>query len=448
MNLRPLLFVPPLALGVAGYIWLTAPESEVETAPVDTITAVRTQTIALTSVIPSASGYGRVKAEDSWSAISQVQGRAKFVKDELAIGNIIRAGTEIIRIDSRDYEISLARATASRDSAVAALDELAASEQNTKATIELEKRITKLRNDDVDRKQTLLKRGSVAQASVDTSVRELLAQEKLVLNLENTLRLLPAQRASLQATIDTRVVEIEEAERALANTVISASLSGRVTAKAVSPGQFVRVGDTLVTIDSTRASEIVAEFQTRVLGNLFSVLVGDTAQSDLPTLNFTDASDTLKQLGLTAKVRMQSGERSFFWPAELVRFDGSADPTTGTVGLVVRVDNPSMPDPNRPGPPLTNGTFVEVILSAPKPVKALRVPRSAIHTEAGTEFVYVVDNESRLARAVITTGSVQDDLVVVLTGLPEGKRVVLSNPRPAVIGMRLDPIEDRSKPIR
>lgn len=443
MNFRPLLFFPALAVGVVGYMWLTAPDPDGDQQPTaESVTVVRVQSLAVGDAIPSASGFGRVMAEDSWSAIAQVQGRTTFIASQLDVGSVIEGGTEILRIDPRDYEISLARATASRNSASAALEESIASEKNTKATMELERGIEEVRRSELERQETLLSRGPGTQAKVDAAVRDLLAQEKVILSLENSLRLLPAQRASLQATYDTRLVEIEEAERALANTTIKTPMmTGRVTAKSVSDGQFVRVGDTLATIEATSASEIVAAFQTRVLGNFFSVLEGQRPMDRLEMMAATDAFDVVERFGLTAEVRLKSGEDTFSWPAKLIRFEGVADPTTGSVGLVVRVKNPSLPNPERRHPPLINGSFVEVRLSSSEPVQALRIPRAAIHAEDAAEFVYVVDGQSRLARSEIETGAVQGDTISVVSGLTAGDRLVLSDPRPAVIGMLLEPVE-------
>ena len=443
MNLRPLLIVPPLALGVAGYIWLTTPDKNANlTQPPEIVTPVRTMVLATTEVTPFASGFGRVEAEDTWSAISQVEGRAVFVAEDLDVGRVLTKGHEAIKIDPRDYEIDLARATATRDSAAANLEELVASEANTKATIELEGRIEAVLQGDLERQETLLARGSVAQATVDTAVRALLAQEKVVLNLENSLRLLPAQRTSLKATIATREVEIEEAERALDNTTISLALTGRITSRAVSSGQYVRVGDTLVTMESTAASEVVAEFQTRVLGNLFEALESRVDREAALAMDAGDSFNVLRQLDLQAEVRMTNGQEVFTWPAELVRFDGSADATTGTVGLVVRIENPTSPNVQRAGPPLINGTFVEVRLSASAPLAALRVPRSAIRQVADVSFVYVIGEDDRLERRDVEIGVVQNDEATILSGLTTGDTIVLSDPRPAVIGMKLESLLD------
>ncbi len=440
MNLRALLFLPPIALGIAGYFWLTTPDPDASSLPVaEVVTPVRTLALQETALTPFAAGYGRVAAEDTWSAISQIEGRALFVADDLDVGRVLGADTEIVRIDPRDYEIALAMATAARDSALASLQELEASEANTRATIALETTIEDVLRGELERQQTLSERGSVAQATVDAAVRALLAQEKVVLNLENSLRLLPAQRTSLEATIATRTVEIEDAERSLADTVVTLPMTGRVTERGVSPSQYVRVGDTLATIESTAASEVVAEFQTRVLGNFFGALESSIDRDAIVGMEAGDAFDVLRQLNLQAEVRVTSGADVLTWPAELVRFDGSADSTTGTVGLVVRVAEPTRPNSARQGPPLINGTFVEVRLIAPEPMTALRVPRNAIRQDAGETFVYVADDSDQLARRYVTTGVVQDDQLVVLDGLSVGDVIVLSDPRPAIIGMKLTP---------
>lgn len=441
MNLRPLLFIPPIALGIAGYMWLVAPGAN-ETAPAapETVTPVRTLVLEETAITPFASGFGRVEAEETWSAISQVEGRAVFVEDNLDVGRVLKKDTEIIRVDPRDYEIALARATANRDGVSASLEELTATEANTRSTIELETRIQDVLSNDLERQKTLLERGSVAQATVDTALRALLAQEKVVLSLENSLRLLPAQRASLEATMATRTVEIEEAERALSNTKVSIPLTGRVTERGVTMGQYVRVGDTLARIESTAASEIVAEFQTRVLGNFFGSL-GDTIDRDaFLNMESDDAFEVLRQFDLKAEVVLSTGPGEVVWPAEIVRFDGSADATTGTVGLVVRVDDPMRPSVTREGPPLINGSFVEVRLIAPRAISALRVPRDAVREDENSTFVYVMDEDARLAHRPVETGVVQDDKYVITEGLQEGDTLVLSDPRPAIVGMKLAPL--------
>lgn len=436
------MFLPPVAIGIGLFIWMTTPtpnpQSEV---PTETALAVRVQAVAASDLTPTITGYGRVVAEESWSAISQVNGRAEKVLEALDVGNVIGAGTEIIRIDSRDYQIALSSAVTARDSAQASLDELDAKEANTRATITLEKRIEQVLQADMERHETLFAKGSVSQKLVDTALRALLVQQKLVLDFENALRLVPAQRNALIASLSTRNAEIEEAERALANTSISTPLKGRVVERQVANGQYVRVGDTLAKLDSTDASEVMAAFQTRVLGNFFLTLQAADPERITDRSGMTEVFDILRGLDLQASVHMSVGDIVYSRPAALVRFDGNADAATGTVSLVVRVDDPFGLVNHRAGPPLSNGTFVEVHLAGPTPVSAFRIPRSLVRAaEDGSRFVYTMNAQNRLTRTPVETGPVHGNLVSIDSGLPIGAMLVLSDPQPAIIGALLDPI--------
>lgn len=442
MNLRPLMFLPPVAIGIGLFIWMTSPDTAPQgDAPAETALPVRVQTVAASSLTPTITGYGRVVAEESWSAISQVNGRADMVLAKLEAGNVIGKGTEIVRIDPRDYQIALASATAARDSAQASLDELQAKEANTRATIALENRIEQVLQADMERHETLFDRGSVSQKLVDDALRALLVQQKLVLDFENALRLIPAQRNALMATLATRNADIEEAERALANTSLLTPITGRVVDKQVANGQYVRIGDTLATLETTSASEVVAQFQTRVLGNLFLTLRAANPAAMAARPDVTEISDVLRGLSLTASAHMVVGEATYIWPADLVRFEGSADAITGTVGLVVRIEDPFGLVGPRAGPPLSNGTFVEVHLAGPFPVSAIRIPRSVMRVaEDGSRFVYTMDAQNRLTRSPVETGPVHGNLISITNGLPPGTVLVLSDPQPAIIGALLDPI--------
>ncbi|GAA6210900.1 hypothetical protein NBRC116602_06400 [Hyphomicrobiales bacterium 4NK60-0047b] len=80
-----------------------------------------------------------------------MEGRVKKLDQRIAVGNEIPEGTEILKIDPRNYEIALARANAAQDSAKASLEELATTETNNRATLKLEKDIEVLVQADLDR---------------------------------------------------------------------------------------------------------------------------------------------------------------------------------------------------------------------------------------------------------------------------------------------------------
>lgn len=126
----------------------------------------------------------------------------------------------------------------------------------------------------------------------------------------------------------------------------------------------------------------------------------------------------------------------------MVRFNGSIDSSTGSIGLVFQIDNPYRPDPTIKRPPISNGSFVKVILSSSKPIEAIRIPRSAVHlAEDGTSYVYLMNAKNKLARRSVKLGPAQNEMIVVNDGLSQGEKLVLSDPLPTVIGAPLEPVK-------
>ena len=241
MNWRQLLIIPPILVGIAFFYWMNLEDRRgEESAPREEALAVRVTEVAATPFRPSVTGYGRVAAASTWSAISQVQGRAVEVNPEISPGWIVDEGDLLVAIDPRDYEIALAKAETARDSARASLRELDATAANTRETLKLERRIEAFLQTEFERQSNLLERGNVAQSVVDQATRTLLSQQKVVLELENRLNLVPVQREIHETSLATRRAEIEEAGRNLQRTRIVAPLTGRISRKSVSQGQFVR----------------------------------------------------------------------------------------------------------------------------------------------------------------------------------------------------------------
>ena len=444
MLTRKLLFILPIAVGVLGFIGMMELGARDETtaregAPVP----VRTVMLKQTPFTPAATGFGRVAAERTWQAISRVSGRVDALASGLAVGKRIPNASLLVRIERRDYEIARDKADANLASAKASLDELEVDEANTAALLEIEKRVEAVARADYERQRELSQRGAAARAALDEAERALLNQERVVRELENQIRLKPVQKVSLQQTIRTREVELEEAQRDLDNTEIIAPFNGRVSEKSVSLAQFVREGDALLTLEDISTAEILAEFQPVALRGLIATQGDDKLTELIARLGGPEALNFLRRLGFSAEVIGQFGDDSFTWDAEIVRFTGRIDEATGTIGVAVRVLEPARPDIAARRPPLNPGAFVEVRMSAEAQPMSL-APRRVIRRDAGAEnqpFVYMMDGDDRLRRADVTLGPVFDDKVVLVDGVEPGARLVVSDLNPAILGMRLTDVE-------
>ena len=448
MSWRALLFLPPIAVGIALFMWMTKGDDSPTIADVpEAALAVRVSTVAPQDFVASASGFGRVKAIETWHAISQVSGRALEVSPDVVVGELVKAGELLVRIDPRDYEIALSKAKTGVASARAGLQELDAVSANTKATLELEQEIEAFYQTELDRQLALLERGTVSQATLDKARRTLLTQQKMVLGLKNALTLVPVQKQSLEASLGARLAEQEEAERALSNTEIRAPFDGRVVKANVAVQEFVRSGNTLLEMDNTAASEITAEFQPNVISSLFRSASIEVRAKPMNLTDLRALSRVLKSLKLKAQIEVTAGKETYVWPATIMRVNGATDFATGTLGVVVRIDGPGRPNPLILRPPLMNGSFARVTLTAPKKADTILVDRDALRLTAdGSQFVYIANSDQRLERRNITLGPISGRHVVVTQGLEAGDTLVLSDPQPAIQGMLLDPVQmDRAQ---
>lgn len=441
MNLRPLLIIPPVALGVLGFLWMTrGGEAPVSVEP-EAEVAVRVLTVEPAPVIPFAEGYGRVAPAHSWSAVSEVQGRIAHLAEGLAEGSFVEAGDVIVEVDRTDYELSVQKTHANIAAAEASLAEIDRQEANTRRNLEIEQRTLEVAQTEYDRVQSLVESGASTQAALNTAEKALFAQQTSITNVTNTLELYPSQRASAEATLAVRRAELAEAERSLSKTVITAPFRGRVDALNVEEDQFIRTGDTLLTLDSAETAEVVAEFAPRAFRAMALAAVG----GQLPPDTLVDTSKMvalMHQLGITAQVRMELAGVTALYDAEIVRLRGTIDSETGTMGLVVRVDDPYLANGARGRPPLHAGSFVTVHISAPPLAGALAVPRTALHLDDdGAPFLYVMDAQARLEQRPVETGPALGDQVLIRAGLAAGEVLVLSTPTPPIPGIRLVPVE-------
>ncbi|WP_299744234.1 efflux RND transporter periplasmic adaptor subunit [uncultured Tateyamaria sp.] len=446
MTWRILLFVPAIAVGIGAFIWINGSGPEPATGNgARPLVPVRVTQVVLEPVTVSVTGYGRVEPVRTWQGISRVDGQIIATTNALAVGGFVQAGEVIIEVDPRDYEIARDRALANLAIAETELAELNAQEENTAEQLALEQQIEAVIQADVDRRASLVESGSTAIASLEQAQRDLIAQQRQVLDLENALALYPVQRQSAEATLASRQVDVEEAERNLANTKIVAPFEGRVLEETVSEGVYIRPGDQLLTIAGIDVVEIVAEVQPAAMSDALSLLIPD-ATDVINRFNPFETDAAIKALGaagISATVVLSQGNE-YRYPARLARLDGSVDNTTGTVGIVVEVQDAGRPDPATRRPPLTNGAFVAVLFHGLTDEAQAVVPRSALIEEEGSAYVYVVDPDSRLQRRAVTIAGRSAGDMVISSGLASGDTLVLTPPEPAIIGTFLAPVPDEN----
>jgi multidrug efflux pump subunit AcrA (membrane-fusion protein) len=99
------------------------------------------------------------------------------------------------------------------------------------------------------------------------------------------------------------------------------------------------------------------------------------------------------------------------------------------VNVVVRVENPYATKP-----PLAAGLFVKVRIAGRTLQNASLIPRVALHQG---HTVWVVNAEERLSFRKTEVARIQGDSVMVMSGLSDGEKVVITPIKSVTDGMKV-----------
>ncbi len=432
---RKLLVVPPLALGVlivAVAVQTREGPQRVEVR--ERVTPVRVVPAPAVDVVPRALAYGNVQPGKVWEAVAQVKGTVIARHRHLEKGAILAAGTELLRIDPTDYRLAVAQIEANIRAVEAQLAELDVRARNTERSLAIENRNLDLSQKDLERKRQLVRNRTVSQAAVDDEERAVLAGEQAMQTLRNTLNLIPAERAVLDAQKSQLEAQLAAARRDLDRTIIVAPFDCRIAAVNVEEAQFAAQGQVLVEADSLDVAEVNAQVP---ISNMFNLLPPGMA---IP-INAGTIMPRLREIvDLKAVVRLRTGDVDAEWEARFERVSDTVGPRTRTVGVIVAVDRPYQKAEAGRRPPLVKNMYVEVELRGRPRANAVIIPRAALHGGR----VRIAGPDNRLVVRDVEVGFAQTNFLVVREGLEAGERVIVSDLASAVEGMLLEPAADEA----
>lgn len=406
--LRLLAFAIPLIFGALTVVYSEnfkqLPAAKEKKRPP---TAVRVVTMAPVELLPRVSGFGIIEPSREWRAVARVEAEVVETADDLANGEVVSAGSLLLRLDDTDLRLSLAQI----DAQMAAL---AIKDQTLLATKQVVAADLELSRTELSRQKELAQEGVATQARLDTARRAELAARTKVIEVENQLALNEAERNVL-------AVQRATVERSLSFAEITAPYDIRIGDVSAELGQVVTRGQSLLTAEGIEAAEVAAQFSIGRIGPLLRA-----------------SQDGTTVLDLKARVRLPAPGHSVVWKAEVDRVGEALDAKTQSTSIVVRIDDPYGQAEAGKRPPLRRNTFVEVILMAPKrqalvaPVDAVRGGKALVVTGAGT-----------LEKREVKVGYTVSGVAVVTEGLAKGDRLVVSDPSIAVPGMKVKPVEDK-----
>ncbi|WP_341504034.1 biotin/lipoyl-binding protein [Gallaecimonas sp. GXIMD4217] len=421
---RWLAVLPLVALVVlVAVVTLKAPPARREGDPPAPL--VEVMTVAARTMTPYAQGFGRVRAKESWQALAESSGRILYRHPKLEPGQVLKAGTLLLKIDPADYQLKLAQAEAELASARIELERIGQDRQKLALSLKLEQQRLAISRQELERKRGLAARGSLSKSALEQEEARLLTQQQQVLELDNALKLIPHELAVAEARIRVNESRLAEADRQLAKTELRLPFDARIDSVQAELAQYVSERETLLSAYRLGIMEIGVQVAMADMRRLADYLLQDGLPSGggLPDV---------AALGLDAEALLSVGDRQYRWDGKLTGIAAGLDPNANTVVLMVELPDPLTDFTPGRRPPLVRDMYLQVrVKGTPRPLPA--VPSQALHGD----HLYLVDDQDRLVIRQVEPGFEQDGYTAILSGLAAGETVVLTDLLPAVPGMAL-----------
>lgn len=220
----------------------------------------------------------------------------------------------------------------------------------------------------------------------------------------------PQDLDDASASLKVAEANLAFAEARLAKTRITAPFNGVVGSRQVSPGAFVRAGQTITNLTKIDLIRVLFSVPERFLAKLklgSEVTVSTTAY---PGYELQGKIDVIEP---------------------------ELDPDTRSARVIARVKNPG--GKFRPG----MSANVTAVLSQRQ--SALTIPSEAVFAQGDDFFAYVVKDDSTVTRTLLTLGIRLPGTVEVLNGLEENMKVVRAGHQKLYEGAKVFPITSQGE---
>ncbi len=320
---------------------------------------------------------GRFDAVDTVEVRARISGFLNEVK--FTDGAIVKKGDLLFVIDPRPFQ--------------RVLDKDRATLQGARTQLEFAQK-------DLERAKPLVANATISQQGFDQRTQAVRAAEANVLSAEASVR---------SSELDVEFTQIHS------------PVTGRISRKLVSEGNYLTGGSgsgtlltTIVSIDPIYFYFDVSEADFLKYQRLGSVMMQHSARiSEIPV-----------QLAL-------QGDQGFPYSGKMSFIDNRIDPNTGSLRVRAVFDNPDQL--------FQPGLFARVRLAGSGKYNAILLPDMAVATDQSNRFVFAVADDGTVSAKPVTLGPMIDGLRVIRSGIAASDLVIVNGVQRARTGIKVKP---------
>lgn len=360
-------------------------------------------------------GYGTAEAIDSANIPARVTATVTRVRPEALEGNTVTKDQVLVELDNSDFVNQLKIAQQNLEAVQARLAELDTLEASLKQQLDVQKRDTKLAQDELARVSEMFSRAAANQKDLDASERAALSSERNLIQLEETLANIGPRRSQLLAEKAGLESSADIAQKNLDRCQIKSPIDGVIQYVDVEVGENLAPGLRVARVVNVDRIETPLSLTANARPH---VRIGD-------------------------RVRLSStADPSLAWQGSVTRIAPEDDPATRTFAAYVEVTQGANPDQPRLAP----GMFVSGVVMESNVQPQIVVPRRSIRTERVMLIRDDMIHSSEVAEAyeyegeLPTFGLPDRQWAVLAEGVDAGDKVVLNPTRSLSDGQPVQPV--------
>ena len=366
---------------LAFWMW---PSKKAQTTDAGARGARGGQTIAVTTAAARAADlHIRLRSIGWVEPVQKVSVSARLnsqiAEQHIVEGQIVKKGDVLFKLDDREVRAAIARDTANlaRDRANAARAQ-----------------------GDLQRGQDLVAKGFLSKQVLDQRM---------------------ADAKAAQATVQADQAALNADNVQLTYTEVRSPIAGRAGAVSITPGNLVRIGDTVPLITITQMSPVWVSFT-------------------LPERELTAVRAAMSKPG------GQGPQTRAFLPNDkqpratgtITFLDSAVDQTTGTIAVKATMPNDDQA--------LWPGQYVNVEVDVGVRPGAVVIPTVALQAGQDGQFVYLVGQDSKVHVRKVQVSGTDGELAAIASGLAVGDEVVIEGQQRLDEGTRVKATPAGSKP--
>ncbi len=315
--------------------------------------------------------------------------QGKVVSVAVNLGQRIEAGQVLLVQDTADADISIRQNQAAY---LQAANEAVTNQAAFRANHERAQADYQRAAAGYERYKTLYDAGAVSREQLDASRQQMADAKAAFAALADQMNggvaasIQAAQAAAMKAQHNLNAVEKQRSD-----LVLTAPRGGVIGYRQVEAGNLVQAGQKLLSIVDN--SNIYVDCQI--------------SEQDLPAIS----------LGMPVEVQIESLGRKM--TGKVIYLSPASDAASLTFTLRIALDKPDAM--------LKGGMFAKTVISSLLRENVMVVPKEAVVDKNGKSYLFVVQDDDKVAQCAVEVGARGDQNVEIISGISAGQRIAVNN---------------------